>query len=259
MIGGFFVKLPVFLFHPWLPQAHVEAPLAGSMLLAGVLLKLGAFGIIRFLWVISRSLVLVVGEFFLVIGLWGGVLSSCFCICQRDVKATIAYSSIGHMSFCLVGILRNYPVGWRGAGCLIFAHGLCSSLLFSIVAIIYDASKRQSLPLNNGTLLVLPSFSLVWCLGCVVNIGFPPTLNFLGEVLLISRGVGMCYLFASPIGIMCFLSGVYCLYLFGTVCHGGFSNMLFPFSSSRGRYLVRSLYLLYPLFFGFLGIDFFMV
>lgn len=105
------MKLPVFFFHSWLPQAHVEAPLAGSMLLAGVLLKLGAFGMMRFLWVIRSSRILLSGELFLVIGLLGGVLSRLFCLCQSDIKALIAYSSIGHISFCLAGMVSNYHLG----------------------------------------------------------------------------------------------------------------------------------------------------
>lgn len=123
----------------------------------------------------------------------------------------------------------------------------------------YEIRKSQRIPLNKGMLLLFPGFAFLWCLGCFANIGMPPTLNFLGEVLLVCRGVGVSSWFAFFLGLMCFLAGAYCLYLYTTVCHGGCSFMVFPFRRIRSRYMLSGLYLIYPLFLGFLGLDFFMV
>nr|QLY89534.1 NADH dehydrogenase subunit 4 [Dreissena polymorpha] len=228
MVMGFFIKLPVFLFHSWLPQAHVEAPLAGSMILAGVLLKLGAFGAMRFFWVLGSWKISAVYYFFLVIALYGGVLTSIFCLCQSDVKALIAYSSIGHMGVCLAGVMSSSNVGWAGAVCLLFAHGLCSPMLFSMAGSMYQWSHSQSISLNKGLLLVFPSFALCWMVGCSLNMGFPPSLNFVGEVLLVCSSLHIFSWFSVLLGSMCFLAGVYCLYLYVSVCHGSLSNITQP-------------------------------
>jgi len=259
MVIGFFIKLPVFLFHSWLPQAHVEAPLAGSIILAGVLLKLGAFGAMRFFWVLGSWKISAVYYFFLVIALYGGVLTRIFCLCQSDVKALIAYSSIGHMGLCLAGVIRSSNVGWAGAVCLLFAHGLCSPILFSIAGRIYQWSHSQRISLNKGLLLVFPRFALCWMVGCSLNIGFPPSLNFVGEVLLVCRRLHIFSWFRVLLGSICFLAGVYCLYLYVSVCHGRLRNITQPLRFLRERYIYSAFFLRYFLALGFISFDFFVV
>ncbi|YP_009054294.1 NADH dehydrogenase subunit 4 (mitochondrion) [Mya arenaria] len=259
MMLGFLVKLPVFFFHTWLPKAHVEAPLAGSMLLAGVLLKLSIFGMMRLSDVFSMKSISVLSEFLLVFSAWGGVLTSCYCLCQSDIKALIAYSSIGHMSVCLMGVVSLYPLGWSGALCLGFAHGLCSPLLFSMAGSLYQWCRSQSMLLSKGLLLSYPSFALWWCLSCVLNSGLPPSLNFIGEVLSISSGAWTSLFLVLPGGMMCFLSGACCFYLYGSVCHGSASSMSTNVSNMSERYLSTGVFLSVFTFAGILGSDFFLL
>nr|UJM44286.1 NADH dehydrogenase subunit 4 [Mytilopsis leucophaeata] len=259
VVIGFFIKLPVFFFHSWLPQAHVEAPLAGSMLLAGVLLKLGAFGVMRFFWVLGSWKVGLFYYFFLVLSLYGGVLTSMYCLCQSDVKALIAYSSIGHMGVCLVGVMSMMSLGWSGAACLLFAHGLCSPLMFSMAGSMYQWSHSQSISVNKGMLLVFPSFGLCWIVACSLNMGFPPSLNFIGEVLLVCSGLQLYSCFGVLFGLLCFLAGAYCLHLYVSVCHGGVSMIVRSLTFLSERYIFSAFFMIFILSFGFLGLDFFVL
>lgn len=118
----------------------------------------------------------------LVASLCGGVLRSCICLCQRDLKSLIAYSSIGHIAISLAGMLTFYGLGKMAGVCIFFAHGLCSPLLFSLAASIYDMVGSRRVVLGKSVLRAFPLFSTYWFLFCVVNIAFPPSLNFLSEV-----------------------------------------------------------------------------
>lgn len=224
---GFFVKLPVYFFHGWLPKAHVEAPLRGSILLAGVLLKFGAYGIIRVVWMTQMSLnrlVLAV----LVFGMWGGVIRRCVCICQSDLKSLIAYSSIGHIAISLGGILRFYFIGKKAAICLLFAHGLVSPIMFSMAARVYEVVGTRSVILSKGILRLFPVFSVFWFLSCVVNMAFPPSLNFFGEIYCASSMLWLNSVFSLPLAFMVFLAGCYSLVLYSWVNHGISSEIINP-------------------------------
>ena len=189
----------------------------------------------------------------------GGVLTRCYCLCQRDIKALIAYSSIGHISVCLLGVISLCSLGWRGALCLRFAHGLCSPLLFRIAGSLYEWNHRQRVVLRKGLLLSFPSFVFWWCIGCVINMGFPPSLNFIGEVICTCSGVWTSLYFLFPIGIICFLRGAYCLYLYGSVCHGRASKLVVSLGGLRERYLFRALFLRLYILGGVIGADFFLI
>nr|AKE36680.1 NADH dehydrogenase subunit 4 [Meretrix lamarckii] len=255
---GFLVKLPIYFFHGWLPKAHVEAPLSGSMLLAGVLLKFGAYGIIRFLWMTQVSMLEVI-LFVMVVSIWGGLISSCICVSQTDLKSLIAYSSIGHMAVCLGGALSMYPLGKMGAVCFLFAHGLCSPALFCMAASNYEVVGTRNVILSKGMLRSFPVFSLCWLLGCIINMGFPPTLNFFGELYCVVSMVWFNWLFSIPCSFMIFLTGCYSLILYSWVNHGVFSEYINATWGVSPRFVYSVVFMTFPLLGGFLMLDFFCV
>ena len=143
----------------WLPKAHVEAPVAGSILLAGVLLKYGGYGcVLVFYYFIQFQPVVI--NLLLSLVVWGGLLCRVICLRQVDLKAVIAYSSIGHISICIGGFIRCNSLGWRGGLLLIVAHGLCSAGLFGLAGCLYRLFSSRSLLLCKGVLRVMPSLSL---------------------------------------------------------------------------------------------------
>nr|YP_010555860.1 NADH dehydrogenase subunit 4 [Marcia hiantina]UYR95092.1 NADH dehydrogenase subunit 4 [Marcia hiantina] len=255
---GFIVKLPVYGVHGWLPKAHVEAPLSGSMLLAGILLKFGGYGIIRFMWFADINMSKVV-QFVLVVSLWGGLLSGMICLCQSDLKSLIAYSSIGHMAMALGGFLTLYAVGKTACVCMLFAHGLCSPILFSLAASSYDISGSRNVLLTKGVLRGFPFFSALWFFFCVLNMGVPPSLNFFSEVFCVGSLVWMDSAYGVFGGLMCFLAGCYCLVLYGLVNHGSPSSLNNSFSNLSVRYLFSGVFSMVFLFSGSFFMDFFFV
>jgi NADH-ubiquinone oxidoreductase chain 4 len=145
----FLVKLPVYGVHLWLPKAHVEAPVSGSILLAGVLLKLGAYGLVRF----SSGLLVNYSCFkgyLISLGLLGGLLSCFLCLRQSDLKAFVAYSSVCHMGFALSGLFTIRRLGYTGALIMLVAHGYCSSCLFYILYVFYERFYSRRLVIIKG-------------------------------------------------------------------------------------------------------------
>nr|YP_009176417.1 NADH dehydrogenase subunit 4 [Cryptolestes ferrugineus]ALI86995.1 NADH dehydrogenase subunit 4 [Cryptolestes ferrugineus] len=244
MIFIFLVKFPMFFVHLWLPKAHVEAPVSGSMILAGIMLKLGGYGLIRVIPLFMK-LNISINWFFIVISMVGGFIVSLICIRQSDMKSLIAYSSVAHMGMVLGGLMTLNYWGMWGALVMMLAHGLCSSALFCLANISYERVHSRSVYLNKGLINVLPSLTLWWFLFSSCNMAAPPSMNLLGEILLMNSLVSYSMYMMIFLGLMSFFSAVYSLYLFAYTQHGSISLNLYSYSMGYLReYLLLMLHYL---------------
>jgi len=176
IVFAFIVKIPIYLTHLWLPKAHVEAPVSGSIILAGVLLKLGGYGVSRFSFIFPYTSSHLC-TLFLSISLWGAFITSIICVRQSDIKSLIAYSSVGHIGLLIGGLFTNFFIGWQGVLVIMISHGIVSAGLFSLVNIIYEKVSSRRIFLIKGVLTITPVFSLLIFLLCILNIGCPPSIN----------------------------------------------------------------------------------
>lgn len=243
---AFLIKMPIFGFHLWLPKAHVEAPVFGSMLLAGVMLKVGVFGLFRILFVFCRFKFFLL-YFLVVFFSLGLIFLNLICLRQFDLKSFVAYSSVVHMSLISIRVWLGRFHRIVGRVLLCFAHGFCSSGLFLGVKKIYISSGTRKILLNRGFLYLLPVFVFLWFLLCACNCSLPVSLKFISEVLLVSRGLsyfnGVFLIFLYNV----FFCGLYCVYLYVLVRHGKISNLL-KFTTDSSGYLIVYIGLFYHLF-----------
>lgn len=222
---AFIVKIPIYLTHLWLPKAHVEAPVAGSIILAAILLKLGRYGLLRL-----RSIIIWCNNFvvsiFVSVSIWGACITRFICMRQNDIKSLIAYSSVGHIGLVIRGIISNQTWGWYGSIVIIIAHGLVSSGLFSIGNITYENTSSRRLYLTKGLLSVMPVMSIFWFLFRAINIACPPSINLLGEIILLSSILSVSFSIFILIGISSFIAACYSLYLYTCIHHGQYRSSI---------------------------------
>ena len=222
---SFAVKVPMLPFHIWLPEAHVEAPTSGSVLLAGVLLKLGSYGMIRFLLPLFPKACFYFTPFVLLMALISIVYSSLTAIRQTDLKKIIAYASIAHMSFIVLGIFSLTLQGLEGSIIQMISHGLISAGLFFSIGCLYDRYHTRFINYYGGLSHVMPLFSIFLFIYILSNMSIPGSSSFIGELLILTGVFEENTTTAVIATLGMFLGGVYSLLFFNRICYGNIQNM----------------------------------
>lgn len=225
--AAFLVKLPLYSTHLWLPKAHVEAPVAGSIILAGILLKLGVYGLLRIASLFPQ-ITISLNFIILPVRILGASITRFICLRQTDFKSLIAYSSVGHIGLLAGGLFSGFYWGWEGALLISVAHGLCSSALFALANILYLTTSTRSLFLIKGLQTYFPIITLWWFLFSISNIAAPPTPNLLSEIILITSILASRYIIIIPLALLRFLRAAYSLFLFVSLHHGLPSQQINP-------------------------------
>jgi proton-translocating NADH-quinone oxidoreductase chain M len=217
---SFSVKLPIVPFHIWLPEAHVEAPTVGSVILAGVLLKLGVYGLVRFSFVLFPYANIYFTPFVYMISIISILYSSLTTIRQIDLKRIVAYSSVAHMNFGLLGLFSNTIQGLSGGLFMSISHGFVASALFLCIGVLYDRHHTRLLKYYSGLTLVMPIFSFIFLFFSLSNLGLPGTSSFVGELLILLGSFTQNWLvsFLGTSGI--FFGSLYSIWLYNRICFG---------------------------------------
>nr|YP_007517079.1 NADH dehydrogenase subunit 4 [Ammodytes hexapterus]AGG10572.1 NADH dehydrogenase subunit 4 [Ammodytes hexapterus] len=241
---AFLVKMPLYGVHLWLPKAHVEAPVAGSMILAAVLLKLGGYGMMR-LMIMLDPLTKELSYPFIIFALWGVVMTSSICLRQTDLKSLIAYSSVSHMGLVAAAILIQTPWSFTGALILMIAHGLTSSALFCLANMNYERTHSRTMVLARGLQVALPLMATWWFISSLANLALPPLPNLMGELIIITSLFNWSWWTLIFTGAGTLITASYSLYMFLMTQRGPLPAHIIALDPTHSReHLVAVLHLL---------------
>nr|QCG70385.1 NADH dehydrogenase subunit 4 [Eleotris fusca] len=241
---AFLVKMPLYGVHLWLPKAHVEAPIAGSMILAAVLLKLGGYGMMRMM-VMLEPLTKELSYPFIILALWGVIMTGSICLRQTDLKSLIAYSSVGHMGLVAGGILIQTPWGFTGALILMIAHGLTSSALFCLANTNYERTHSRTMMLARGLQIALPLMTAWWFIASLANLALPPLPNLMAELMIIVSLFNWSWWTIALTGAGTLITAGYSLYMFLMTQRGPLPAHIIALPPSHTReHLLMALHLL---------------
>nr|YP_010166314.1 NADH dehydrogenase subunit 4 [Gymnotus sylvius]QRV60401.1 NADH dehydrogenase subunit 4 [Gymnotus sylvius] len=210
---AFLVKTPLYGTHLWLPKAHVEAPIAGSMILAAILLKLGGYGLMRMTIVLGPPTEDTAYPF-IILAMWGMIMTGSTCLRQTDLKSLIAYSSVSHMGLVTAGILIQTPWSFTGAIVLMIAHGLVSSALFCLANTTYERTHSRTMILARGLQMIFPLAATWWFIANLANLALPPLPNLLGELMIMSAMFNWSPWTMILMGASTLITVIYSLYVF---------------------------------------------
>src|SRR5574341_1192410 len=224
-MASFAVKVPMWPVHTWLPDAHVEAPTGGSVVLAAIMLKLGAYGFIRLSLPITPDASHALAGFVIALSLIAVVYIGLVALVQADLKKLIAYSSISHMGFVTLGIFLFNPLGLEGAVIQMVSHGFISGALFLCVGVLYDRMHSRQIADYGGVVNTMPVFAALFMLFAMANSGLPGTSGFVGEFMVIMAAMKVSFWYAFFAGATLIFGAAYTLWMYKRVVFGAIGNL----------------------------------
>jgi len=240
---AFIIKVPMFPFHTWLPDAHVEAPTAGSVILAGVLLKMGTYGLLRFCLPMFPGAALALAPFISILAIIGIIYGALVAMVQPDLKKLVAYSSVSHMGLVVLGIFAFTTQGMQGSTVQMLNHGLSTGALFLLVGMIYDRRHTRMISEFGGLAHGTPVLASVFLVVTLSSIGLPGLNGFVGEVLILAGSFARNKAFGAIAALSMVLGAVYMLWMYQRVFLGKVTN---PANSAMTDIGIREKLLLIP-------------